>query len=266
MRNIRITVQYEGTRYKGWQRQVSTEQTIQGKLESVLSRQFERKIEIDGSGRTDGGVHARGQVANFRLKEEETELFHQNMEELTALLNGYLPEDIAVLGAELASDRFHSRLNAVSKTYKYRIWNSPVPNVFDRKYVWQVKEPLDVQAMERAAGYLLGEHDFAAFCGNPRMKKSTVRKIHEIRIEERSGNRPDLYGQRFFTEYGKDHKRHAGGNRAERTASGRDRRNTGIKGPEESRSKSSCSGPDPVGSEVRLMKEKWVVAAKSAGF
>ena len=189
MRNIRITVQYEVTRYKGWQRQVSTEQTIQGKLESVLSRQFERKIEIDGSGRTDGGVHARGQVANFRLKEEETELFHQNMEELTALLNGYLPEDIAVLGAELASDRFHSRLNAVSKTYKYRIWNSPVPNVFDRKYVWQVKEPLDVQAMERAAGYLLGEHDFAAFCGNPRMKKSTVRKIHEIRIEK---NGPEI--------------------------------------------------------------------------
>lgn len=184
MRNIRITVQYEGTRYKGWQRQISTEQTIQGKLENILSRQFGRKIEIDGSGRTDAGVHAHGQVANFRLKEEEMNLFQQDMEKLTELINAYLPEDIAVLQAEPAGERFHSRLNAVSKTYRYRIWNSAIPNVFDRKYVCTVKEPLDIHAMKKASEYLLGEHDFAAFCGNSRMKKSTVRRIDEIRIEK----------------------------------------------------------------------------------
>ena len=189
MRNIRIIVQYDGTRYKGWQRQTATEQTIQGKLESILARQFGRTIEIDGSGRTDAGVHARGQVANFRLKDEEMDLFHRDMEALTDLLNSYLPEDIAVLLAEPAADRFHSRLNAVSKTYKYRIWNSPVPNVFDRKYVWQVREPLDLSAIKAASEYLLGEHDFAAFCGNPRMKKSTVRRIDEIRVEK---NGPEI--------------------------------------------------------------------------
>ena len=184
MINYRITIQYDGTRYKGWQRQKSTDQTIQGKIEALLEKQFGRKIEIDGSGRTDAGVHANAQVANFRLHEEEADGFAREPQRLQALMNEYLPEDIVVTEVKEASDRFHSRLNAVEKTYIYRIWNSEVPNVFERKYMEQICEPLDISAMRAAAGWLLGTHDFASFCGNARMKKSTVRTIHEITIHQ----------------------------------------------------------------------------------
>lgn len=184
MINYKIRIQYDGTRYKGWQRQKSTDQTIQGKIEAILQKQLGREIEIDGSGRTDAGVHAKGQVANFRLHESEADAFARNPEAITALLNTYLPEDIAVVETRIASERFHSRLNAVEKTYMYRIWNSNVPNVFERKYMHQMAEVLDIEAMEYAAEQLLGTHDFASFCGNAKMKKSTVRSIYEIRIEK----------------------------------------------------------------------------------
>lgn len=183
MINYKIRIQYDGTRYKGWQRQKSTDQTIQGKIEAILKKQFGREIEIDGSGRTDAGVHAYGQVANFRLHEKEAAFFGADPDRLTALLNEYLPEDIAVLETRMASERFHSRLNAVEKTYVYRIWNSEIPNVFDRRFVCQIQEPLDVTAMREAAEHLLGTHDYAAFCGNAKIKKSTVRSVYEIRIE-----------------------------------------------------------------------------------
>lgn len=183
MLNYKIKIQYDGTRYKGWQRQKSTDTTIQGKIEAVLQKQFGRAIEIDGSGRTDAGVHAMGQIANFRLHSHEADQFGQTPEKLQLLLNAYLPEDIVVVEARLASERFHSRLNAVEKTYKYRIWNSQIPNVFERKFLCQIEETLDTEAMNSAAKVLLGTHDFAAFCGNAKMKKSTVRSIYEIRID-----------------------------------------------------------------------------------
>lgn len=182
MINYRITVQYDGTRYRGWQRQKNTDQTIQGKLEGILTKQFGRSIEIDGSGRTDAGVHARGQVANFRLHPAETDIFGGDPQRLLKILNTYLPEDIAVVEVKEASERFHSRLNATEKTYIYRIWNSDIPNVFDRKYVSAVEPELDLAQMRKGAEYLLGTHDFAAFCGNAKMKKSTVRTIYEIEI------------------------------------------------------------------------------------
>lgn len=184
MVNYKIKVQYDGTRYKGWQRQKSTDQTIQGKIEAILAKQFGREIEIDGSGRTDAGVHAFGQVANFRLHEEEARTFGADPEKLLKILNTYLPEDIVVLECRMASERFHSRLNAVEKTYIYRIWNSDIPNVFDRKYICQIEQPLCIDAMRQGAEQLLGTHDFAAFCGNAKMKKSTVRSVYEIRIEQ----------------------------------------------------------------------------------
>lgn len=184
MINYRITVQYDGTRYRGWQRQKNTEQTIQGKIETILTRQFGRNIEIDGSGRTDAGVHARGQVANFRLHEAETDTFGREPKRLLEILNAYLPEDIAVIEIKEASERFHSRLNATEKTYIYRIWNSDIPNVFDRKYVSPIAQTLDLLQMRRAAEYLMGTHDFAAFCGNAKIKKSTVRTIYEIEITQ----------------------------------------------------------------------------------
>ena len=184
MANYKMIIQYDGTRYKGWQRQKTTDQTIQGKIEAILSRQYGRTIEIDGSGRTDAGVHAHGQVANFRLPDAccAGKTPEELCEELRQIFVQYLPEDIAVTEVRVASERFHSRLNVVKKTYVYRIWNADYPNVFERKYMLHDNRPMDVEAMRQAARYLLGKHDFAAFCGNAKMKKSTVRTIHEIDI------------------------------------------------------------------------------------
>lgn len=174
MRNIKFIVSYDGTRYNGWQRQDNTDNTIQGKLEQLLSRMTGENVEIDGSGRTDGGVHAHGQVANFHTNTT------MSTEEIMQYMNEYLPMDIAVLDVRDASERFHSRLNVKRKTYCYHIWNSNVPNVFERKYSYQVTEKLNLESMKEAASYLLGTHDFKAFCARKKMKKSTVRMIEVI--------------------------------------------------------------------------------------
>ena len=178
MRNIRLDICYDGTRYRGWQRLAGREDTLQGKIESCLSRILGESVEISGSGRTDAGVHARGQVANFRCENPMA------AEELLQQLRQYLPEDIGILSCKDCSPRFHARLNAREKTYCYRIWNSDAPNVFDRRYTAIVPEQLDLAAMERSAKLLEGEHDFSAFCGNPQFKKSTVRFIRSIRLEK----------------------------------------------------------------------------------
>ena len=186
MRNLRLDICYDGTRYKGWQRLSGTDNTIQGKIETALSRILEEPIEISGSGRTDAGVHARGQVASFHCES------NMSSEEILSNLRRYLPEDIGIYSCKEVSPRFHARLNAKEKTYLYRIWNSEAPCVFERKFTAQFSEKLDLEAMRQAAVQLCGEHDFSAFCGNPKFKKSTVRFVcsidiqrcgHEIRIE-----------------------------------------------------------------------------------
>ena len=177
MRNLRLDVCYDGTRYKGWQRLSGTDNTIQGKIETALSRILDEPIEISGSGRTDAGVHARGQVANFHC--EST----MPADEILSQLRRYLPEDIGIYSCKEVSPRFHARLNAKEKTYLYRIWNSDAPCVFERKYVEFLSEKLDMDAMRAAALQLCGEHDFSAFCGNPKFKKSTVRFIRSIEIQ-----------------------------------------------------------------------------------
>lgn len=178
IRNFRIVVQYEGTRYQGWQRQDSTGNTIQGKLEVILAKMTGLDfVQVDGSGRTDAGVHALGQVANFKI---DTEL---PAEEVMDYINQYLPEDIGVLSIEEMPERFHSRLNAKGKTYQYRIWNSRIPCVFERRYVYELAEDLDLDAMKAAASYFVGTHDFKAFTSNKKSKKSTVRTIDEIQLE-----------------------------------------------------------------------------------
>ncbi len=179
MRNLRLDICYDGTRYRGWQRLSGEDATIQGKIEDCLSRILSQNIEITGSGRTDAGVHARGQVANFHCESNMT------AEEILAQLRRYLPEDIGIYSCKDCSPRFHARLNAKEKTYIYRIWNSDAPCVFRRRFVTAVPEHLDLDAMRRAADYLLGEHDFSAFCGNPRFKKSTVRFVRAITISRR---------------------------------------------------------------------------------
>lgn len=178
MRNIKLLIAYDGSRYNGWQKQQNTENTIQGKLETLLSKMTGETVEIHGSGRTDAGVHAKGQVANFHTDTKMT------TEEIKEYMNEYLPMDIAVLEVRDAAERFHSRLNVKRKTYCYHIWNSSVPNVFARKYSYQVPEALDIEAMEKAASYLLGTHDFKSFCARKKMKKSTVRMLESIQFKK----------------------------------------------------------------------------------
>ncbi len=177
MRNLRLDICYDGSRYRGWQRLPGTQNTIQGKLESTLSRILEEPIEISGSGRTDAGVHAKGQVANFHCNSK------MSAQEILTQLRRYLPEDIGILSCRDVPERFHARLNAKEKIYCYRIWNSDQPCVFDRKYVYAEPRALDISAMNRGAQLLLGTHDFSAFCANRAMKKSTVRCIQSIDIE-----------------------------------------------------------------------------------
>jgi tRNA pseudouridine38-40 synthase len=176
MRNIRLDICYDGSRYRGWQRLPGKDDTIQAKLENALTRILGENIEISGSGRTDAGVHAQGQVANFHC--------NSNMpcDQILRELRKFLPEDIGIHSVKECAERFHARLNAREKTYLYRIWNSDAPCVFQRKFVTQIPEQLDLAAMTRAARYLEGEHDFSAFCGNPKFKKSTVRFIRSVRV------------------------------------------------------------------------------------
>ena len=181
MRNLRLDICYDGTRYRGWQRLQNADQTLQGKLESTLSRILGEKIEVVGSGRTDAGVHALHQVANFHCAS------NMPCNEILDQLRRYLPEDIGIYSCRDVSERFHARLNAKSKTYRYRIWNSSAPCVFERKYVSILTDELDMDAMREAASYFLGTHDFSAFCANKHMKKSTVRYIHSIEILDEQG-------------------------------------------------------------------------------
>lgn len=177
--NYKMTIQYEGTRYKGWQSQKHTDTTIQGKLNHVLSALACEPVEVQGSGRTDAGVHALGQVASFRLTNPLPP------QEIMDYVNQYLPEDIGVVELSEASPRFHARLNAASKTYVYRIWNSTLPNVFQRKWMYTLPEKLDIEAMREGAEFLTGTHDFAAFCSIRQKKKSTVRTIYSLEVERK---------------------------------------------------------------------------------
>ena len=178
MPNYRLTLCYDGTRWRGWQKQGNTETTIQGKLETLLSRLLDQPVEVAGSGRTDAGTHAAMQAASFRAK---TKL---PPEEILAGLRQYLPADIGAVSLEEAPPRFHARLSCTGKTYVYRIWNSPLPNVFERNYLYFLHEPLDIPSMRDAAEALTGTHDYRAFCSLKRYKKSTVRTVDSIEIKE----------------------------------------------------------------------------------
>jgi len=176
MRNIRLDICYDGTRYKGWQRLSGVENTIQGKLEQTLSRILNENVELSGSGRTDAGAHAKGQAANFHTESD------MPCEDILSSLRRYLPEDIGIYSCKEAAERFHARLNAKTKTYAYRIWNSETPCVFDRRFVYAFSDALDLEKMQQAAKLFLGEHDFSAFNANKKMKKSTIRRIDSLEI------------------------------------------------------------------------------------
>lgn len=175
--SYKMTVQYDGTRYNGWQRQGNTENTVQGKLENILTKMAGHRVEIHGSGRTDKGVHALAQVASFKL---ETSM---STAEIMEYVNRWLPEDIGVTALEETEERFHARLNARSKTYVYRIWNSGMPNVFGHRYMYTVKDAVDTEKMRLAAERLVGKHDYLGFSSLKKTKKSTVRTVSEIKTE-----------------------------------------------------------------------------------
>ena len=177
MRNFKITVQYDGTKYNGWQRQGNTKNTIQERFENVLSKMCGEEVEIFASGRTDAGVHAEEQTANFKCDILMDEI------EMLDYINKYLPEDIRVTSLEEVDLRFHSRLNAVSKTYEYTIATEK-PDVFIRKYVFFADRKPDVEKMRKAARLIIGKHDFKGFSSVGRFKKSTVRTVNFIEIEE----------------------------------------------------------------------------------
>ncbi|MCM1308378.1 MAG: tRNA pseudouridine(38-40) synthase TruA [Butyrivibrio sp.] len=177
MKNYRLTVKYDGTRYYGWQRQPGRD-TVQGRLEEVVSRLCGAPIEVIGAGRTDAGVHAEAMTASAKL---ETEMSADGIRDY---MNRYLPDDIAVVEVSEASPRFHARYNAVGKTYRYTLFAGKVKPVFGKRYMTVIDGTPDLEIMREAAELLVGEHDFRNFCANPKMKKSTVRKIYGIEIEQ----------------------------------------------------------------------------------
>lgn len=181
--NYKMTIQYDGARYSGWQRQGNTDRTVQARLEKTLSELLQQPVEVQGSGRTDAGVHAIGQVASFRTDGPVPDDF-------LLRLNESLPQDIAVTALSPASPRFHARLSAKEKVYRYTVWNSPIPNVLERRYLFQVPEPLDIPAMRAAADRMLGTHDFAGFSAD-KTKKTTVRCLKSVEIRQ-DGTRIEL--------------------------------------------------------------------------
>ncbi|MGN0437010.1 MAG: tRNA pseudouridine(38-40) synthase TruA [Lachnospiraceae bacterium] len=176
MNSYKCIVAYEGTRYNGWQKQGNTENTIQEKIQNTISRLINEEIEITASGRTDAGVHAKGQVFHFHCQQNlSTDDFLSN-------INRFLPKDIRILSAEACDNRFHARLNATRKTYCYYIDTSQQGNLFLRNTSHHIPTKMDLDAMKKAAGYLVGTHDFLSFCSNKKSKKSSVRTIYKIHI------------------------------------------------------------------------------------
>lgn len=184
MANFCLMIQYDGSRYNGWQRQGNTPNTIQEKLESILEDLYGEPVDLNGSGRTDAGVHALRQIANYRIPRL---LSRYSCQEIHQFLNSELPKDIRILAVEKASERFHARLSAVGKLYEYRIDCGEVANIFERRYLFRVEDILNIERMQEAAKHLIGTHDFKSFCDNPQMKKSTERTIFDISMELQDG-------------------------------------------------------------------------------
>ncbi|MFH1338752.1 MAG: tRNA pseudouridine(38-40) synthase TruA [Candidatus Omnitrophota bacterium] len=176
MRNVKITVEYVGTNYKGWQRQKNTPRTVQETIERTLARILKERIRLIASGRTDVGVHGLGQVANFKNKSGIP------LANLKQALNSLLPDDVAIIKAEEVAPDFHSRFDAKSKIYRYIILNQKYPSAFWRGFAYLVPYKLDVKAMQRAAQLLLGRRDFRSFQASDTRFGGSVRRINRIKI------------------------------------------------------------------------------------
>lgn len=177
MRKVAFEVSYDGTIYAGFQRQLN-DRTIQGELERALTELAKEPITIHGSGRTDAGVHALGQVIHFTTK------LHIPVDKWPLAIKNYLPEDIIVRGAFDVADDFHARYDAVGKEYRYQIDRSQIPNVFYRRYAYHYPHPLDIERIQAAIPQLTGTHDFSAFCASGTSVEDKVRTIYNIRLTE----------------------------------------------------------------------------------
>lgn len=190
--NYKMTISYDGTHYRGWQRLKNDEKSIQLKIERVLSELYKSEIMIIGSGRTDAGVHALCQIANFHAENTYT------TEEIYKYVNHYLPEDIAVSNIEVMDEQFHSRFNVSEKHYQYKIWNGIHSNVFERKNSYWVNDSLNIDKMKEAAKLLIGKHNFLGFSSKSK-KKNTIRDIYNISISsEGEMISIDIYGEGFL--------------------------------------------------------------------
>ncbi len=177
MRNIKLTIEYDGTNYQGWQKQ-KRGSTIQNTLEEAIRVVTNEEIEVIGSSRTDAGVHAKGFVANFKTNSKIPS------EKYREAINHKLPKDIVILNSEEVDEKFHARYNARGKTYSYSILNRDVPPAINRNYLYHVKRKLDIEAMKEACKYFIGTYDFSAFKSSGSSVKTTIRTIFELYIEE----------------------------------------------------------------------------------
>lgn len=175
MRNFKIIIEYDGRRYCGWQRQ-NHDPTIQETIEQALRKMTGQHISVAGSGRTDAGVHAYGQVANFKC---DTKL---KAEDFMGGLNSLTPEDIVVISCEEVDDEFHARYNVKSKVYMFKILQRRHPAAIYRQYAWHIRSELNFETMRTAMAYLIGKHDFKAFEGSGSPRSSTIRSVVSARL------------------------------------------------------------------------------------
>jgi tRNA pseudouridine38-40 synthase len=180
IKNFKLVIEYDGTAYCGWQRQ-KNDPTIQEAIETAISNMTQQKITLNGSGRTDAGVHAYGQVANFCCETRLTaDVFQKG-------LNGLLPDDIVIRACEPVSETFHARYDAKSKTYRYRILNQAIPAALYRQYSWHIKKTLNMESMQAALTGIVGTQDFKAFEGTGSPRAHTVRTVMKAQLTGEQG-------------------------------------------------------------------------------
>ena len=176
--NYRLIIEYDGTDFHGWQKQ-KDDRTVQGEMEKALAVMTGKNIVINGSGRTDAGVHAYGQTANFKSDTGlSPEVFQKG-------LNSLLPDDIVIRDCCYADETFHARYDVTRKLYRYHILNRRIPSAIDRRYVWFIRKQLDLTAMNAAAGHLAGSHDFKAFEGTGSPRSSTIRHVFRAELHQK---------------------------------------------------------------------------------
>lgn len=193
MYKYKITIEYDGSKYRGWQRLSNSDKTVQEKIETLLTKILARKIEVHGSGRTDTGVHAYGQVAHFEIAE------YLDTYKLLLACNQMLPQDIVFTRIEMVDKDFHARFSAQSKRYVYKIWNSEIPTALKRKYRLHIPLRLDIDAMRQGAEFLIGRYDFTSFTADKSKGKSKVREIFDIKIIENGSEiEIEYFGEGFL--------------------------------------------------------------------